>query len=137
MKIQTENIFQVIELKANPTDIYKIFLDESDHTAFTGMKAEINPTVGGAFNACNGRTVGTILELVKNKRIVVAWQHKKFPKHHFSIVDIDIEKSEIGCRIKFNHIGVPSSCDGWLTDNWMKTYWQPLREYVGNTVTAS
>ena len=130
MKIQTENIFQVVELKASPSMVYNIFLNQEDHTKFTGMNAEIDPQVGGKFSACNGRTTGVVLELVKNKRIVVAWQHKKFPKHHFSVVDMEIEKTDQGCRIKFNHIGVPSDIDGWLTDNWMNTYWEPLQDYV-------
>ena len=132
MKIQTENIFQVVELSARPADVYSIFLDENGHTEFTGMKAEIQPEEGGHFSACNGRTTGNILKLVKNKRIVVAWTHKKFPRGSYSIVDICIEKTERGCRINFNHIGVPDTLDGWLTDNWMETYWQPLTSYVEN-----
>ena len=137
MKLQTENIFQVVELRARPSDVYTIFLDAEDHTMFTGMKAEIEPIEGGEFSACNGRTKGHILKLVTNKRIIVAWTHKKFPTNQYSIVDIHIEKTEKGCRINFNHLAVPDTLDGWLTDNWMETYWEPLARYVEEKVAEA
>lgn len=130
MKVNTENIFQVIELKASAQDVYSTFLSESQHTLFTEMKARIEPYEGGEFDACDGRATGRILKLVKNKRIVVAWTHKKFPRNHFSVVDIFIEATDNGSRINFNHLGVPASCDGWMTDTWMTTYWSRLKKFM-------
>lgn len=136
MKVNTENIFQVIEIPVSCSDIYDAFLNESRHSQFTGMTAEIDGRIGGEFSACDGRATGRILQLVKNKRIVVAWTHKRFPANHFTIVDMKLESNENGCRISFNHTGLPESCDGWMTDTWQKTYWVPLREYMESAVEA-
>ncbi|MGB1031693.1 MAG: SRPBCC domain-containing protein, partial [Flavobacteriales bacterium] len=66
----------------------------------------------------------------KDKLIVLAWTHKKFPRNHFSIVNLSFEKVEGGTRLSMNHMGVPESCDGWLTEAWHETYWNPLNEYI-------
>jgi len=136
MKICTENILEVIQLPATCAEVYNTFIDEKKHAEFTEMASSISPVVGGEFTACDGRAIGTILQLSKNKRIVVAWTHKRFPKHHFTIVDIKLEATVSGCRINFNHIGVPQSCDGWMTETWQKTYWSKLREYMSAHVKA-
>lgn len=136
MKVNTENIFQVIELDSSTQEVYNTFLSEAKHSDFTEMTAKIEPYEGGEFEACDGRATGRILKLVKNKRIVVAWTHTKFPKNHFSVVDIYIEMTDKGCRIDFNHLGVPSSCDGWMTETWMKTYWSRLKDYMNKPVLA-
>jgi len=130
MKIKTENIFQVIEVSISPSDVYNIFMDEAKHTNFTGKKACIEEFEGGAFSFCNGNHKGHFLKLVKNKMIVLAWTHRKFPRNHFSIVHLNLEKVEGGTRLSMNHIGVPESCDGWLTEAWQTTYWNPLNEYI-------
>jgi activator of HSP90 ATPase len=130
MKVNTENIFQVIDINASAQEVFDTFLSETKHSEFTEMAAKIEPYEGGEFEACDGRATGRILKIVKNKRIVVAWTHQKFPKGHFSIVDIQIQMSDNGCHIGFNHLGVPSSCDGWMTETWMKTYWSRLKTYM-------
>lgn len=130
MKLRTHNIFQVIELNASPSEIYSAYLDASKHAAFTGMKAEIDAVVGGTFTTCNERNWGYNLILEKDKSIVQAWTHKSFPVGHYSIVDIRLEATDKGSRLHFNHLAVPESCDGWLTEGWQKVYWEPLRDFL-------
>jgi activator of HSP90 ATPase len=131
MKIRTENIFQVIEFDAAPDVIYAIYIDSESHSAFTHLKAFIEPVEGGRFVACNGRNMGINLVLKENERIVQAWRHKEFPDGHYSIVDIMLEPTEDGkTRIQFNQIGVPVNHDGWLTEGWNKVYWEPLKAYL-------
>ncbi|NQX93053.1 MAG: SRPBCC domain-containing protein [Flavobacteriales bacterium] len=130
MKFQTENIFQVIELNISASELYNIFMNEQKHTAFTGKKACIEAEPGGSFSFCNGNHTGHFLKLVENKLIVLAWTHKKFPRNRYSIVHLQFEKTENGCRLSMNHTGVPESCDGWLTEAWNKTYWEPLSKYI-------
>lgn len=135
MRIQTENIFQVIDLEATPSEVYKVFLNPNRHAEFTGKKAEIEPIEGSNFSFCNKTHWGQILKLVPNKQIVLALTNKRFPKNHFSIVSIKIQKNENGgTRIRLNHIGVPVSCDGWFTESWQTTYWTPLSRYFGQRV---
>jgi activator of HSP90 ATPase len=136
MKLQTENIFQVIELDATPSQVFDIFLNTAQHAAFTGLKANIDAREGGEFTVCDGRATGRILKLVQNKKIVFAWNHKKFPANFYSVVDILLEKTEEGTSIHFNHLGVPVSCDGWMTETWQQTYWEPLKAYLEAGVPA-
>lgn len=96
------------------------------------MKAHIDPVEGGTFLSCGGQSFGQIIRLVKNKRIVLSWGHKDFPKDFYTTVDIQLEKTKNGTRIHFNHIGVPDDCDGWLTDCWQNTYWRPMVAYLEN-----
>jgi len=130
MRVKTENIFQVIEIAASPTLIYNTYMDSKRHAAFTGMKANIELEVGGKFETCNSRNTGINLSLSKGKRIVQAWTHRDFPELQYSIVDITLEKTDQGTRVHFNHLAVPESCDGWLTEGWHKVYWEPLKKFL-------
>lgn len=136
LKRCTENIFQVVEVDASPEVVYETFLDSISHSAFTGMKAEIDPVEGGFFSTCNGRNMGFTIKLIKNKRIIQSWTHIDFPPNHYSIVDIELEKTKTGTKINFNHIGVPDSCDGWLTEGWHREYWTALKSFLTEKVHA-
>ncbi|MFM1932695.1 MAG: hypothetical protein RL226_1998 [Bacteroidota bacterium] len=132
MKIKTANIFQIFEVSARPSEVYDLLMVAEKHAAFTGKSAEIYPIEGGNFAFCNRNHTGFFLKLVKNKQIVLAWTHRKFPKGHYSVVDITLEKTEQGnTRVVLNHLAVPETCDGWLTEAWRKTYWEPMQAYVG------
>lgn len=129
--LRTANIFQVVQIKARPSDVYNLLLDQQKHAAFTQKSATIDPVEGGEFAFCNNGHKGYFLRLIKHKRIVLAWTHRKLPRNHFTTVDIRLEKTENGgTRLSLNHLGVPESHDGWLTDAWRKTYWEPLENYV-------
>lgn len=52
-----------IILPAEPARIYRAWLDSAEHSAFTGSPAEIDPQVGGKFNAWDRYIQGTNLEL--------------------------------------------------------------------------
>lgn len=134
---KTANIFQVIEVNASPSDIYSMLIDEVNHAAFTGKACSIENFEGGSFSFCNGNHTGHFLKLVKNRRMVLAWTHRKFPAGHYSIVDLEFEKDDHGgTRISLNHLAVPVTCDGWLTEAWHKTYWEPLSVYVNEELLA-
>ncbi|MDH5296478.1 MAG: SRPBCC domain-containing protein [Nitrospirota bacterium] len=134
MKIKTDNIFHVVELDASISEVYKALIDEKLHAKFTGMTAKIDPVVGGHFETTDGESFGFILHLAKNKKIVQAWSHKSFPAGYYSIVDIDLEKTDGGTRINFNHIGVPEDKSGWLTEGWKRIYWIPLKSFLEEKV---
>lgn len=134
MKLRTDNIFQITEVEASPAEVYKALMDEAIHARFTGMKAKIQPKVGGAFSATDGDSSGLILFLEPDKRIVQAWTHVEFEKGFYTTVYIDLETIEKGTRINFNHIGVPEEHSGWLTEGWKKIYWEPLKEFLEEKV---
>lgn len=138
MMIKTANIFQVLNVDAKPSDVYEMLMDAEKHAAFTGKEAMIQAEEGGSFSFCNGNHTGYFMRIIKNKRLVLSWSHRKFPRHHFSIVDLQFERNEHGgTQISLNHIGVPESCDGWLTEAWRKTYWEPLSEYIAEHAELS
>ena len=131
MKLQTENIYQVIELPAAPAKVFDALLDQDAHLAFTGKDALIQPHEGGAFSLCNQNHTGYFLHLVQNKRIVLAWTHKKFPAGHFTTVDMRLSRNEAGqTTLILNHIGVPAGDDGWMTESWTRSYWSLLTDHL-------
>jgi activator of HSP90 ATPase len=138
MMIKTANIFQVFNVDAKPSEVFEMLMNQQKHAAFTGKEALIDAREGGQFEFCNRNHTGYFMRIIKNRRLVLSWTHRKFPRHHFSIVDLQFEKNEAGgTQISLNHIGVPETCDGWLTEAWRKTYWEPLSEYISETAELS
>jgi activator of HSP90 ATPase len=136
MKIKTDNIFQVTEVDATPAEVFKCFMDEKIHAKFTGMKATISKEVGGEFETCDGMNSGYNVFIKKNEKIVQAWTQKGMGDSAFTIVHIDLEKTDHGTRINFNHLGVPEEHSGRLTEGWKKIYWEPLKDFLSQKVTA-
>lgn len=136
MKLKTDNIFQIVELDCGVNDVYKAFMDEKLHAKFTSMKAHIDARVGGTFETTDGESFGFIVHLQENKKIVMSWSHKSFTPGFFTTVDIELEPTETGCRINFNHLSVPEEHSGWLTEGWKRIYWEPLREFMNEKVVG-
>jgi activator of HSP90 ATPase len=130
MKLKTDNIFQVIEIKSTPAKVYEALTVEKVHAEFTGMSASIIDAVGGAFEVTDGESFGYVVFLQKNKTIVKSWSHKSFMDGFFTTVHIDLEETPEGTRINFNHLGVPEEHSGWLTEGWKRIYWEPLKAYL-------
>lgn len=134
MKLKTDNIFQVVELESSVEEIYQALMDESLHAKFTQMKARIDPKIGGFFETTDGESFGYIVHLVPNQRIVMAWSHKSFTPGFFTTVHIELERTENGSRVNFNHLAVPEEHSGWLTEGWKRIYWDPLKEFLPKQV---
>jgi len=138
MKLQTENIYQVIELDAAPARVFDTLLDQDATATFTGKEALIQPHEGGAFSLCNQSQSGYFLHIVQNKRLVMSWTHKKLPAGHYTTVDIRLARNESGgTRLILNHLGVPSGDDGWVTDAWTKSFWAPLSAHLKEAVAVA
>ena len=137
MKIKTDNIFQVIELECGVSEVYRALTDAQLLSKLTGMIAKMDTHVGGTFDAWDNRCHGYMLHLSENTRIVQAWRHNDFPEGMFSIVMFDLESTETGSRVSFNHIGVPEEASGWLTETWRKDFWVPITEHLSDRVVAN
>jgi activator of HSP90 ATPase len=129
MKIKTDNIFQVIELDVDVIQAYNTLLNADLLSKFTGMKAELEGSIGGQFTGWDNKCHGFYIYLETGKRIVQSWTHTAFPIGQFSTVLLDFEETEHGCRISFNHIGVPEQDAGWLTETWRHDFWTPFQEH--------
>jgi activator of HSP90 ATPase len=136
MKIKTDNIFQVIELETEASKVYNALTDADLLSRLTGMSAEMDKTEGGKFHAWNNRCHGYVLHLNPNTRVAQSWRHDEFPAGFYSTVIFDIEATETGCRVSFNHIGVPEESSGWLTESWRKDFWEPITEHLIDKVLS-
>jgi uncharacterized protein YndB with AHSA1/START domain len=134
MKIKTDNIFQVIELDNSVEEVYQALTDAALLSRLTGMSAQMDSHEGGTFHAWNNKAHGYMMRLIPNQRIVQSWRHDEFADGMYSIVIMDIEKTETGSRVSFNHIGVPEDSSGWLTETWKKDFWIPLSEHLADKV---
>lgn len=136
MKIKTENIFQVIELEAAVSDVYKALTDAELLSRLTGMDARMDNFEGGRFMGWNNKCHGFILRLIPESRIVQAWTHEAFDDGQYSTVIFDISPTDHGCSVSFNHIGVPENASGWLTETWKRDFWIPLSEHLQDKVLS-
>ena len=127
MKLKTDNIFQVIEIKSTPEKVYDALMNEKSLAEFTGMTAKIENKVGGHFEVTDGESFGYNVHLIENKTIVQSWSLRSFPQGFFSTVHIDLVQEDDVTVINFNHLGVPEEHSGWLTEGWKRIYWEPLK----------
>lgn len=136
MKIKTDNIFQVIELECTAQEVYAALTDATIISRITGMSAAMDTHEGGTFHAWNNQCHGYVLHLKDNTRIVQAWRHNEFPEGMYTVVVFDIESTDTGSRVSFNHTGVPEEASGWLTEAWKKDFWTPISEHLGDKVLS-
>ena len=128
--IATRAIHQEEDFTVAPHRIYEALLDAKQFTAFSGgRKAEIDPTLGGAFSLFAGHIVGRNLELVPDRRIVQAWRVVPWPEGIFSIARFDLTEKGSGTRIIFDHTRFPTELAEHLKSGWDENYWTALQKY--------
>src|ERR1700726_2235442 len=115
-------IHREVDFTASPQRIYEALLDAKQFTAFSGMPAQINREVGGAFSLFDGHIVGRNVELVPNKRIVQAWRTNDWPEGIYSIVRFELTPQGSGTHIVFDHIGFPDGLRNHLAEGWEGHY---------------
>jgi activator of HSP90 ATPase len=92
--------------------------------------SRIDPHVGGAFALFGGYITGRQLELVRDKRIVQAWRAASWAEGIHSIARFELQAQDAGCRIVFDHTGIPSDDAKSLAEGWQSHYWEPLRKLL-------
>lgn len=126
----TTTIHQEIKLSATAQRIYESYMDEKEHSAFTGSPAEISQESGGTFSCHGGQIVGRHIELVENKRIVQAWRPTAWPEGVYSIVKIELEAQGSETLLTLDHSGFPEDGKEHLESGWHARYWEPLQKYL-------
>jgi uncharacterized protein YndB with AHSA1/START domain len=131
MKMRT--IRQTVFLPGTPRQVYDALMTTRGHKGFTGADARISPKVGGTFMAWGGYIHGTNLKLVPGKTIVQTWvpSDETWPKGHKSKVRFSLAPSPRGTQLSFTHSAVPAEHAGHLGLGWKKSYWTPLRKFLG------
>ena len=122
MKLQTENIYQVIDNATPPRSLRPCSTKTptrlswarcADSTARRWRLFPLQPDPHRLF-----------LHLVQNKRLVMSWT-TRLPAGT-TRPHMRLSRSETGgTRLILNHLGVPAG-DGWVTESWSKSYWAPL-----------
>jgi activator of HSP90 ATPase len=72
------------------------------------------------------------LELVRNRRIVQAWRAGDWAAGVYSVARFELQAHEAGCRIVFDHTGIPSDDAKSLAEGWESHYWAPLRKLLAS-----
>ncbi len=92
--------------------------------------SRIAPHVGGAFALFGGYITGRQLELVRDQRIVQAWRAASWAEGIHSIARFELQAHDAGCRIVFDHTGIPGDEATSLAEGWQSHYWEPLRKLL-------
>lgn len=126
------SLHQEIEYKSSAQRIYEALLSSKEFSAFSGVAAEIDPKVGGAFSMFGGLVVGRNIELLPKQRIVQAWRlAQEFPEGTYSLVKIELNAKNAGTRLVLDHTGFPEGHFDHLDTGWHSHYWEPLRKFLG------
>jgi activator of HSP90 ATPase len=119
-----------IDFKATPQRIYEALLDAKQFAAFSGLSAEIDPKVGGAFSMFQGQIGGRNVELVPNQRIVQAWRPGHWDPGVYSIVKFELKPAASGTTLILDHTGFPAGNFDSLSSGWHLHYFEPLKKFL-------
>jgi activator of HSP90 ATPase len=125
------SLHQEVDFKASPQRIYEVLLDSKQFAEFSGMPAEIDPKVGGAFSMFAGMIVGRNVELVPNQRIVQAWRPANWEPGIYSIVKFELKPQGAGTMVVLDHKGFPAGDFDSLSSGWKLHYWERLTKFLG------
>jgi activator of HSP90 ATPase len=135
-------IHQEPEFAASAARVYSALLDPRQFDRIVELSgvmqamhlpsasSRINPRLGGAFALFGGYITGRQLELVRNQRIVQAWRAASWPAGIYSVARFELQAHEAGCRLVFDHTGIPSDDAKSLAEGWQSHYWEPLRKLL-------
>jgi activator of HSP90 ATPase len=128
--METKTIKLEVTIKnAIPEQIYEIFMDSRKHADLISSSAEIKREAGGKFNIYDDYITGRNIELVENEKIVQEWRGEEecWPKNHFSILTITLEKVYGGTKLMLNQEKVPAECADYFEKGWHDFYFNPLK----------
>lgn len=119
-----------VSLPVSPEKAYQDWLDSAAHSAFTGSSAEIDPKIGGKFNAWEGYIWGKTIELTPGKRIRQTWRTSEFPDDSpDSILEVLFEPDGNGTRFTLIHTIIPESQADEYEKGWEEFYFEPMKKY--------
>ncbi len=132
-----ENIAIDIMLPVSPERLYTAWLDSAEHSAFTNMPAQIDPSVGGAFTTWDGFIHGTNRILEPYRRIVQTWRTQDFPPD-LSDSEVELLFEDLGngfTRLVLRHTGLPDGTAEAVEESWLDHYFDTMLGYFsGGTV---
>jgi activator of HSP90 ATPase len=113
-----------------PHRIYEALLDAKQFSTLTGMSAEIDSKVGGAFTTFGGLIAGRNIELIPNQRVVQAWRPTDWEPGVYSLVKFELRPNGSGTKIVLDHTGFPEGKFNSLDYGWKPRYWDPMKKFL-------
>ena len=134
--MENGTIKQTATFKVPPHEVYEALMDSAKHAKFTGGKARISREVGGKFNAFDGYSEGSNLELGPDKKIVQTWRASDWPAGQYSTVTFELKAIEKGTRLTFTQVGVPKEQFEDVAQGWKDFYWTPMKQMLESSPAA-
>ncbi len=124
MSVDTNVIERVITIAAAPETVFAFLTDPEQYVRWKGRLAQLDPRPGGVFRVefANGKDIaaGRFVESVPPRRLVFTWgwEGSDFVPPGASTVEIDLEPTGQGTRLRLVHRGLPepamtSHAEGW------------------------
>lgn len=123
------NLRQTATVAGSPHDVFELLVDSEMHAMFSGASAELERKAGGKFSHYDGSLTGFVLDLKKDRRIVLAWRSSGWPEGSYSIAQFNLKKVKGGTQIEFLQYGIPSSDFKDISEGWRQYYWAPIKAY--------
>jgi len=131
------NIIMAASLPALPDRLFDMYLDASEHAAFTGLPVTLEPHAGGVFRAFDGMLSGKILHIERKTLIVQTWRSGNWPLTAIdSVLTLTFWPAEEGARVELVHVNVPEEDFAGVSQGWEKYYWTPWRNYLTHEAAA-
>ena len=124
------SLHQQIALPASPKRVFEVLMDAKQFGAVTGLSAQIDPAVGGAFKTFGGLIEGRNVELIPGQRIVQAWREVSWEPGFYSLVHFELAGQEKSASLTLDHTGFHPGDFGHLDPGWHQRYWDPLKRYL-------
>jgi len=119
-------------MPASPQDVYDAWMSSEGHGEMTGTECEIDPRVGGEYEAGDGYITGRTVALEPGRRIVQSWRTTEFADSDpDSEIEVLLEPLDGGknTRLTLRHRGVPANQPEYEHGGWQDNYFEPMKEY--------
>jgi activator of HSP90 ATPase len=123
-------LHQEVDFDVLPHRIYEALLDAKQFSTLTGMSAEIDSKVGGAFTTFGGLIAGRNIELIPTQRVVQAWRPTDWEPGVYSLVKFELRPNGSGTKIVLDHTGFPEGKFNSLDYGWKPRYWDPMKKFL-------
>jgi activator of HSP90 ATPase len=117
-------------LNAKAENIYKAWIDGTEHSNFTESPAKFDPSVKGKFSAWDGYIFGTNVILEPYSKIVQAWRTTEFDeKDEDSNLEILFEEQGDKTLLTLKHTNIPEGQGEDYKKGWKNFYFKPMKKY--------
>ncbi len=120
------HVHQEVVLSARPDQVFRTFMDEREHSAFTGSASKIDSRPGGLAEMHDGQIVARNIEVELDERIVQAWRVNAWDPGVYTLLRITFEAEGEATRVTLDQTGCPDGTADHLAEGWNQRYWRPL-----------